>query len=141
MTKMDGKDPADPSLLAHWHTEQIRFCDTDMAGHVNNVAYAAFAEAGRVSFLDHVQPGLSAGVVVATVTVNYRKETFFPGEVRIGTRVERVGNSSISLIQGIFHGDICVADTRATIVHVGENGAQPIGEDLRQALVTARPLR
>ena len=34
------------------HTElQMRFSDTDALGHVNNIAFASYAETGRVDFL------------------------------------------------------------------------------------------
>ena len=42
-------DLANPASFRHWVAEQVRFCDTDMAGHVNNVSIAAYVESGRLA--------------------------------------------------------------------------------------------
>src|SRR5215831_6094977 len=34
----------------HWTTVTLRYSDQDSMGHVNNVSYAAYVEAGRVAF-------------------------------------------------------------------------------------------
>ncbi len=34
-----------------WVQEHVRFSDTDLMGHTNNLAFGAFAETGRCMFL------------------------------------------------------------------------------------------
>ncbi len=35
----------------------------------------------------------------------FRREVHWPGEVHVGTRVKRIGRSSLTLEQGLFQGD------------------------------------
>lgn len=128
---------ADASAYSIWITDRIRFCDTDQAGHVNNVAYAAYAETGRLNFMDeHIRPLVASGhrFIAASVTVNFLRETHYPGEVRIGTGVARIGRTSLTVGQGIFKDDTCVASALGVVVHL--NGATPIplSEEMREAL-------
>ena len=46
----DELDLTNRASFAYWHREKLRFSDTDMIGHVNNVAFAALFESGRVAF-------------------------------------------------------------------------------------------
>lgn len=134
--------PATPDLTNAagyplWITDRIRFSDTDQAGHVNNVAYAAYAETGRLNFMDAhvrslVQP--SHRFIAASVTVNFLRETHYPGEVRIGTGVARVGRTSLTVGQGIFKDDVCVATALGAVVHLDGSMPIPLTEDMRAAL-------
>jgi acyl-CoA thioester hydrolase len=33
---------------------KVRYCETDMTGHVNNVSYFIYFEQGRVEYLEHL---------------------------------------------------------------------------------------
>ncbi|WP_416899275.1 MAG: acyl-CoA thioesterase [Minwuia sp.] len=119
----------------YWITDRIRFSDTDQAGHVNNVAFAAYAETGRLNFMDlEIRPLLEAGnrFIAASVTVNFLRESHYPGEVRIGTGVARVGRTSLTVGQGIFKDDVCVASATGTVVHLTGNTAIPLTDAMRR---------
>ena len=103
--------------------DKIRYADTDRQGHVNNAAFATFLETGRVEIL--YEPGAplfdeGASFVIARLALDFRAEIRWPGEVAIGTRVARVGRSSITLEQGLFQDDACVATAETVIVHVDD---------------------
>jgi len=120
-----------------WITDRIRFCDTDQAGHVNNVAYAAYAETGRLNFMDeHVRPLVQTGnrFIAASVTVNFLRETHYPGEVRIGTGVARIGRTSLTVGQGIFKDDVCVASALGAVVHLDGSTPIPLTDEMRTVL-------
>ena len=51
---MRNLDLTDQSSYTYWCEDKIRFADLDTYGHLNNVAYATFAESGRVDFLSAV---------------------------------------------------------------------------------------
>jgi acyl-CoA thioester hydrolase len=104
---------------AFWYSEKIRFSDTDMIGHVNNVAFAALIESGRVGFTrSGVLDGLPAGllVVMARIELDYRAELHWPAEVDIGSRLLRIGRSSFAIGNGVFHGPACKATSVTTLV-------------------------
>ena len=78
----------------------IRFSDTDMLGHINNVATASYFEAARCElFYKLMQDGgltkrgeeAEIDFVLARVAIDYRREFFYPGTVEVGSRFTRIG--------------------------------------------------
>lgn len=129
MIDADMPDLTDRSGFPHWTSEKIRFQDIDRLGHVNNVAITIYAESGRVEFLDAVMPAaLTAGNgplwVIARLDVQFRAQSHYPGTVDIGTRVVRIGNSSITLGQGLFVGERCIATTESVVVLIDPDTAR-----------------
>ena len=41
-------------------------------------------------------------MAVARVAIDYRREIHWPGRVRVGSRVARIGNSSVTVQQALF---------------------------------------
>lgn len=105
-----------------YHTfDKIRYGDTDRQGHVNNAVFTSYLETGRVELLyDPVEPFPSPGgeFVIVHVTLDLRAEINWPGRVDIGTRIARVGRSSVTLQQGLFQGGRCVATAETVIVQI-----------------------
>ncbi len=121
----DGRAAAAPTLEAFpvRTVEKVRYADTDRQGHVNNAVFASFLETGRVELLCHPRGPLhddGAGFVIARLVVDFRAELVWPGAVDIGTRVVRVGTSSVTLEQGLFQDGRCAATARTVIVHVDD---------------------
>jgi acyl-CoA thioester hydrolase len=119
--------------------EKLRFSDTDMIGHVNNVAFAALLESGRTAFGQaNLFPHMPAGmlVVMARVEIDYRRELHWPAVVDVGTRLTAVGRSSYAMGQGIFLGDTCVATGRTTLVMIDQESRRsaPLPDDYRAVL-------
>ena len=103
----------------------IRFSDTDMLGHVNNVSAAAYFEAGRCELFYKLmaeggltERGKEARIdfVLARVAIDYRKEFFYPGTVEVGSRFTRLGTRSITTGYGLFIGDTCHATAESVNV-------------------------
>ena len=111
--------------------DKLRYADTDRQGHVNNAVFATALETGRVELLHDpnlplAEPGRS--FVIARLELDFRRELTWPGVVAIGTGVEAVGRSSLTLRQGLFQNEQCAALARTVIVQVdAESGrAQPL---------------
>src|SRR3982751_6256978 len=84
----------------------IRFGDLDPQGHVNNTVFATFFETGRVMLLrdpgnELNAPGTTS--VLAQLDIRFLREMHWPGTVEIGTATIRIGRSSYSFLQAIFH--------------------------------------
>jgi acyl-CoA thioester hydrolase len=127
-------------LYQFWVREPVRFSDTDMVGHVNNVAFAAYCESGRVSLM-HLT-GLppwpeSFGLVLARLELDYRREIRWPGVVEVGTRILKVGTKSVTMGQGLFTRDDCVATARSVVVgfDTAARTSRALPDDLREALI------
>lgn len=130
----------DPAYYPVFITEKIRLSDTDRQGHVNNVNFAFFLEAGRSDVLHERHDLRDEGCqfVIATSTIDFLDELHWPGDVRIGTGFIRVGNSSATFCQALFQDDRCVATSTSVIVqvHIAEGRGQPFSPRNR-ALFTA----
>lgn len=103
--------------------DKVRYADTDRQGHVNNAVFSTFLETGRVEFLYDPQSPLAtenAAFVIASLSLKFLSEINWPGRVEIGTGVMHVGNSSVSLLQGLFQGGRCVATAETVIVQMNE---------------------
>lgn len=116
------KDRTDPTAYAFWTRDIVRFSDVDRYRHINNVATATYCETGRVEFAERLWPGSTAGEttgwVIVKLTVAFLAQAHYPGEVRIGTRVERVGRTSLTVGQGVFKDGVCFATSEAILVWV-----------------------
>lgn len=119
--------------------DTIRYGDTDKIGHVNNAVFSTFLETGRTRLLwggeSPVAPQ-GASFVLARLVLDYRAEMLWPGEARIGTGVLAVGNSSMTLAQAIFQGDLCTATAETVLVlfDTVTRRPLPLPEDARTRL-------
>jgi len=124
-----------------WGKEHVRYADTDAQGHVNNVSFAAYLETGRTVLAQAcgLPIGLHNGThtVLARVEIDYRAELHWPASLDLGSAVVRIGRSSVTVIQGVFHGDLCVATGREVLVMVetATGRPAPLPEELRARLL------
>jgi acyl-CoA thioester hydrolase len=141
-----SEDSAGPDVTRRetyrvWGVETVRFSDTDAHGHVNNVSFAAYLETGRTVFGRAC--GLPVGLkhathmVLARVEIDYRAEVHWPAALELGSAVLRLGRTSITLIQGVFIGDLCVATGREVLVMVDTTSGRPapLPDELRARLL------
>jgi acyl-CoA thioester hydrolase len=119
----------DNATYPFWARESIRNADTDQFRHVNNAAIASYCEAGRMALfsepgLQEVIAGLS--VVVVKLTIQFEQELFYPGDVRVGTRVTAIGNTSFQVSQGLYGVEGRFATSEATCVMMDRVQRKPI---------------
>jgi acyl-CoA thioester hydrolase len=131
-------DLTDPMRYDHWVDERVRFSDTDAVGHVNNVAFTAYVESGRVAYAFDLagrvgDVGLTS-MVLRRLEVDYVSEAHYPADLRVGSRLLHVGRTSLVIGTGVFVGDRCVATARNVLVVVGPDGPTPIPDVARPAL-------
>ena len=106
---------------------QVRFADTDALGHVNNSAFAHYAEHARIEFFQHLG-GRVGGLILARLAIDFRRQVHFGTTVMVETEVERVGTSSIALRQVIYAvGDTAEvsAEVESVVVHFDYKTDQP----------------
>jgi acyl-CoA thioester hydrolase len=97
-------------------TLQLRLNDFDVLGHLNQAVYHELLEQGRIALLT----GLSADsnqYVLAHVELDYRREVPVPTrEVVVESGVERVGRSSVRLLQRVVRPDGELAAEGASVL-------------------------
>jgi len=123
-----------------WTTVTLRFSDQDSTNHVNNVAFAAYIEAGRVAFgWQHTRPLLTPAqdLFMANLSIAYRNQVRYPGNVEVGTGIKKVGRTSITLGHAIHRDDgVLAAEAESVIVLVDRAAgkSEPIPDSLRALL-------
>lgn len=108
---------ADPRVV--WTSDILRFGDTDAIGHVNNSVFAVLCESGRVRlFREKLNPTLETGqyFVIARLAIDFRAELHYPGAVRTGTWITRIGRSSLGLRQVILDGEQVAGEAEGVCV-------------------------
>lgn len=135
-------DLTDSTAYSHWWTDRIRFCDTDNSQHVNNVAFAAYVETGRVYFCKLV---LGEGIpenerfIVGRLSIDYLKEMYWPGEVTIGAAILKIGTKSFTVANGVFKDGVCCAVAESVIVFLRDGKSAPVEGVLRDRLLASMP--
>lgn len=96
--------------LTKWQSEfsfyipiKIRFSETDMFGHVNNVSAFIYFEEARIEFLKSVglfqnEGSNDEGVpIVADLQCDYHKQIYFNEKMWLYVKVSHIGNTSLDI--------------------------------------------
>ena len=91
-----------------YHLIEVRYGDLDPQGHVNNAKFLTNLEQARVFYLKQLDlwegsSFLNLGVILADVQITFRKAIQFGDPVRVGVRISRLGNKSMT-------SDYCIED-------------------------------
>ncbi len=121
----------DPAGFSFWTPIVVRFSDLDLLGHANNVRIAGWLEDGRVALELPIQPCTpdydGPVVVLVDFHIQYLAEVRLGDEVAVGTRVQRIGTSSITLGQAVFVNGRCAAIAESVEVLIGATSRRPEG--------------
>jgi acyl-CoA thioester hydrolase len=84
-----------------YHLIEVRYGDLDPQGHVNNAKFLSYMEQGRVFYLKQIKlweggSFLNLGIILADVQITFRKAIQFGDPVRVGVRITRMGNKSMT---------------------------------------------
>ena len=132
--------------MAGWNVEvslDVAWGEMDALGHVNNVRYIAWAETARIAFFEKLGMSTRAhdpvGPILARVENDYLEPVEYPARITVGVRVERVGNTSLTLAHQIWHAGAplrVVARGRAVVVLVNYETQEKVRvpDELRTAL-------
>ncbi|MDR5674401.1 Acyl-CoA thioesterase FadM [Halalkaliarchaeum sp. AArc-CO] len=123
---------------------QVRFRDLDAYGHVNNAVYVTYLEQARVEYLRTV---LGAGigeldVVLASLSVDYRKPVTDADSVEVAIDVPELGRSSVPMEYEIRTGGSVVAVAESVLVTYDfeSDSSKPIPEEWREEIAASHGL-
>jgi acyl-CoA thioester hydrolase len=101
---------------------QVRFRDVDAFRHVNNAVFFSYIEQARVRYLLDVlaieADFATLPLILARVEIDFRSPVLFGDEVTIGSRVDRIGETSFSMSHRVTigHDDRLAADADSVLV-------------------------
>ncbi len=111
-------------MKAHETEIQIRFCDTDALGHVNNANFASYSEIGRMAFGQDI--GLdTSSLILARLAIDFRRQLNLGDKLVVHTWVERIGRSSVTMKQTIVSNGQIAADIGCVIVYFDYSTNRP----------------
>jgi acyl-CoA thioester hydrolase len=91
-------------MLPNFHHStpiQIRFCDTDLLGHVNNANYLTYMELARLSYINAVLSEAvdwsADGVILAKAIIDFKLPVMLNDKLTVHVRVARLGNKSLDM--------------------------------------------
>ncbi|CAN5398995.1 thioesterase family protein [soil metagenome] len=123
--------------------DKLRYGDTDRQGHVNNAVFATLLETGRIEVLRDATAQLTEDGrewVIARLTLDFLGEVLWPGQVDIGTRVQRIGRTWVGMEQALFQDGRIVARVENVIVQMDAESRRPapLSESARDRFAALR---
>ena len=94
-----------------YHPVEARYGDLDPQGHVNNAKFLTYFEQARIEywiqmgFFTKDQSFMEVGVIVADVHLTYLEPVYFGQNIKVGVRVVRLGNKSMTWEQNVLDAD------------------------------------
>jgi acyl-CoA thioester hydrolase len=137
--------PTVPALADYPVTVQlpIYWGDMDVFGHVNSTVYLRWFEAARAAYALKIGLQIQTrdsgiGVVMASVTCNYRRQLTYPGEVVSGGRISRLTLSNMTMDYKVIdaHTGLTAADGTSVLVAYDFPADRPVSvpNDVRAAI-------
>lgn len=123
---------------------RIDWSEMDLFGHVNNVAFMKYVQAGRVNYWEKI--GLTQmhleqkqGPMLASTGCTFLKPLHYPGNIIIEASLKFIKTTSFGLQHRIMNEkkEICAeAHDVVVMFDFGRNEKMPIPESIRKALET-----
>ncbi|WP_396588328.1 acyl-CoA thioesterase [Bermanella sp. R86510] len=120
-------------------TIQPRFSETDALGHINNTILPIWFEKAREPIFRFFTPDLDPKkweLIIARIEVDFKAEILLTGDVEIQTWLDKIGSSSMGVVQqAVQNGTVC-AIGKAALIHYDWQAKKPspISDDIRALL-------
>ncbi|WP_217586897.1 acyl-CoA thioesterase [Lentibacillus saliphilus] len=136
--------------MATWREEfsfsipiKIRFSETDMFGHVNNVSAFTYFEEARIEFLKSLnlfskETEQNGVPVVADLQCDYHKQMYFDDRINVYVKAHQVGTTSVDLhYMAINAVDAICLTGRGRLVYVNRHTGKPVplNDDVKRLLM------
>ncbi|MCA1022289.1 acyl-CoA thioesterase [Halobacillus litoralis] len=123
----------------------VRFCETDMLGHVNNSNFFVYMEDSRIRFFNEVNlVGDDWNFILASAKCDFLKQVYFNQTLIIKSSVAKIGKSSFHLTQEMVEKDSgeVVAEGSSVIVQFDfeKQKSLPFTAEMRQRLEEHMPV-
>lgn len=122
---------------------QVRYGDLDPQWHVNNAKFLTYIEQARFAYLVELQlwdgkSFMDLGLIIADVHVSYKAPIMLGQKVRVGVRVQKIGNKSLTYFcqieDEITHAVMAMAEIVGVSYNYNIHATQPVPEDWRKKI-------
>lgn len=132
------------SEFSFYSTIKVRFSETDMNGHMNNVSAFIYMEQARIEFLeskglldDTLDP--EGMMVVADLQCDYHQQIYFNEKIKMYVKANHVGTTSVDLhYLAVNEQDEVLLTGRNRLVYLNmkTNKTKPIPENIKRRLLS-----
>lgn len=130
-----------------WITQQVRWADADMLGHVNNAVFFTYSESARMAYYEQViAPAAGSrdqSMILARTACDFIAQLKYPADLNVGARCTRLGGSSLGMQVGMFQPgqDTPVAVTDSVIVwfDYASQASAALPDAVRAAIAAREP--
>ncbi len=120
-----SKVPPPAYPFRHRQDVQMRFNDIDILGHVNNTIYFQYMDFGKIQYIMQVLDGhiniRKESLVIVNISCEFYQITHYDEPLCVLTRVDEIGESSLTLEQRVVNPVTEDVKTVARTVMVGFN--------------------
>ncbi len=121
---------------------RIDWSEIDFLGHINNLAIMKYIQTARIDILERVglppqsaETGLAP--VLASTSCQFKKQLFYPGMVRVCSRVDQIKNTSFQMrhvVQNDAGETIAEAHDVIVLFNFNKNAKQAIPDIYRERI-------
>ncbi len=116
-------------------SQPVQWGEQDGFGHVNNMHFIRWFESARIAYLTQCEVPLQStggGPILAAVSCNYRRQLKYPDVVIVGTRVTKIGRTSLTVEHQLWSQsqNALAADGDSTIVMFDYDNQVPFAVSL-----------
>jgi acyl-CoA thioester hydrolase len=131
------------STFRFYQPIEVRYGDLDPQGHVNNASYLTYMEQARIEYVRHLGlwttgSFLEFGLILADAQVTFIKPVLFGQPLRVGARVTRLGNKSLTMeyaLEDARDGRLFATGTTVLVAYdYHKQASVPIPADWRTAI-------
>ena len=118
----------------------VQWSEMDALGHVNNARFFTWFESARIAMFQRIGVatcGPSAiGPILATTTCDFLRAVVYPATVRVGVRIAKVGETSITMEYEVADDAHVYArgSSVAVLVDYGTMAKVRVSDDVRAAI-------
>jgi acyl-CoA thioester hydrolase len=120
----------------HKYSIHPRISEANPGGHIGAVVPPVWFEEARFVLLEEIFQETGFRHFIARYEIDFEKEIFYGSDVMVETFVEKIGNSSLVLVQKLIQNDDVCAIGRTVVVHVDKKSrrSKPISQEMRGLL-------
>jgi acyl-CoA thioester hydrolase len=130
-------------LFRHKAPIQKRFSDIDSLGHATNSVYQQYFDIGKMQYFEDVlkeqMDWNEEGLIMVSITLNYLSQVQQYDSIEVRTKVVRLGNKSLEMLQQVFNltSNAVAAEGKSVMVAYSGKTAQsiPIPERWRKRMI------
>lgn len=112
---------------------KVRFCETDLYGHMNNTVPFIYFEQVRTGFMEkydliakEIEPGVTGLSVMANLHCDYVQQAFYNDILKVGVKIARIGRSSIDMHYVALKDEEIIFTGTSTVVQMNKNTGKSI---------------